>query len=38
MSDIATYIVSIVTFHAIIFESQTLRVKKCWPKTDFDMK
>jgi len=27
-----------VTFHTIIFESQTLSVKKCWPKTDFNMK
>jgi len=27
-----------VTFHAIICESQTLWIKRCWPKTDFDMK
>ena len=27
-----------VTFHAIIFESQTFWVKTCWPKTDFVMK
>jgi len=27
-----------VNFHAIIFESQALWVKKCWPTTDYDMK
>jgi len=27
-----------ITFHTMIFESQTIWVKKCWPKTDLDMK
>jgi len=28
----------LLLLHAISFESQTLWVKKCWPKTDLNMK